>query len=109
VILCDEITSALDVSVQAAVLKLLTDLRADLGLSLLLITHDLGVVATIAAQVLVLEGGVICERGRTAEVLRSPQHPYTQRLLESAPSVAEAVERWEADDQDFAGSAPHGR
>jgi peptide/nickel transport system ATP-binding protein len=109
VILCDEITSALDVSVQAAVLKLLTDLRADLGLSLLLITHDLGVVATIAAQVLVLEGGVICERGRTAEVLRSPQHPYTQRLLESAPSVAEAVERWEADDQDLAGSAPHGR
>lgn len=97
VILCDEITSALDVSVQAAVLKLLTELRAELGLSLLFITHDLGVVATIADEVLVLEGGLVCERGRTGDVLRSPQHPYTQRLLDSAPSVAEAVERWNGD------------
>jgi peptide/nickel transport system ATP-binding protein len=91
-ILCDEITSALDVSVQAAVLQLLADLRRDLGLSILFITHDLGVVATIADEVLVLDRGEICERGPTATVLRSPQHPYTQRLLSAAPSIDSAIE-----------------
>jgi peptide/nickel transport system ATP-binding protein len=92
IILCDEITSALDVSVQAAVLTLLADLRRDLGLSLLFITHDLGVVAALADDVLVLESGTVCERGATGIVLRSPQHPYTQRLLEAAPSVAAVLE-----------------
>jgi peptide/nickel transport system ATP-binding protein len=96
VILCDEITSALDVSVQAAVLRLLNDLRSDLGLGLLFITHDLGVVATVADDVLVLDNGVVCERGQTAAVLRTPQHPYTQRLLVAAPSLVEAVEQWDA-------------
>ena len=96
VVLCDEITSALDVSVQAAVLSLLADLRRELGLSLLFITHDLGVVATVADEVLVLESGIVCERGVTAEILGAPQHPYTQRLLEAAPSVVEAVDRWNA-------------
>jgi peptide/nickel transport system ATP-binding protein len=96
IILCDEITSALDVSVQAAVLSLLADLRRELGLSLLFITHDLGVVATVADEVLVLETGTVCERGPTAQILAAPQHPYTQRLLEAAPSVVEAVARWNA-------------
>lgn len=96
IILCDEITSALDVSVQAAVLEVLADLRRDLGLSLLFITHDLGVVATIADQVLVLENGVICERGAAGTVLTAPQHPYTQRLLDSAPSVIETIGHWES-------------
>ena len=86
--LCDEITSALDVSVQAAILDLLMELRRELGLSLLFITHDLGVVAAIADEVLVLEGGIVCERGAAMTVLREPQHPYTQRLLEAAPSVS---------------------
>jgi len=81
---------------QAAVLSLLADLRRDLGLSLLFITHDLGVVATVADEVLVLESGTVCERGPTAEVLAAPQHPYTQRLLDAAPSVVEAVDRWNA-------------
>ena len=85
--ICDEITSALDVSVQAAVLKLLDELRDELGLSMLFITHDLGVVASIADRVLVLEKGRICEEGSVATVLRSPEHEYTRRLLESAPSV----------------------
>jgi peptide/nickel transport system ATP-binding protein len=85
--ICDEITSALDVSVQAAVLKLLDELRDELGLSMLFITHDLGVVASIADRVLVLEQGHICEEGAVAAVLRSPEHEYTRRLLESAPSV----------------------
>jgi len=95
-VLCDEITSALDVSVQAAVLKLLNDLRRDLGLSLLFITHDLGVVATVADEVLVLHSGSVCERGATGAVLREPEHPYTRRLLAAAPSVSHAVDEWDA-------------
>ena len=93
VILCDEITSALDVSVQAAVLRVLGDLRRDFGLGLLFITHNLGVVATVADEVLVLEHGLICERGPTTDVLEHPTHPYTQRLLDAAPSVVEVMDR----------------
>ena len=92
VVVCDEITSALDVSVQAVVLELLRDLRAEFGLSVIFISHDLGVVATIAEMVLVLEHGTVCERGATNEVLGSPQHPYTQRLLAAAPSLSAAIE-----------------
>jgi peptide/nickel transport system ATP-binding protein len=90
-ILCDEITSALDVSVQAAVLKLLTDLRKELGLSLLFITHDLGVVATVADRVMVLNKGRICDQGATTDILHSPKDDYTKRLLGAAPSISNAV------------------
>jgi peptide/nickel transport system ATP-binding protein len=93
-ILCDEITSALDVSVQAAVLTVLQELRDQLGLSLLFITHDLGVVATVADWVLVLDQGRICERGRATEVLRAPSDPYTRRLLDAAPSISSAIKGW---------------
>jgi peptide/nickel transport system ATP-binding protein len=92
VMICDEITSALDVSVQAAVLNLIADLRESLGLSLLLITHDLGVVSTIADRVLVLEQGNIVEEGETQDVLLSPRHPYTKSLLEAAPSLSKSLE-----------------
>ena len=93
VVICDEITSALDVSVQAAVLSLMAELQRDLGLGLLFITHDLGVVATVADQVLVLDSGRVRERGHSAAVLESPKDEYTQRLLRSAPSVSEALDR----------------
>jgi peptide/nickel transport system ATP-binding protein len=89
--ICDEITSALDVSVQAAVLSLLAELREALRLSMLLITHDLGVVATIADQVLVLERGVIVESGDTPTLLTNPRHPYTRSLLAAAPSLSESL------------------
>jgi len=82
-ILCDEITSALDVSVQAAILKLLLDLRADSGVSLLFVSHDLAVVETLCDSVLVLEGGEVREAGSCAEVFKNPQHAYTQALLAS--------------------------
>ena len=95
VVVCDEITSALDVSVQAVVLELLRELRDDFGLSVVFISHDLGVVATIAEIVLVLENGTVCEQGPTGEVLGSPQHPYTQRLLQAAPSLSGAIEAWD--------------
>ena len=93
VMICDEITSALDVSVQAAVLNLISELRESLGLSLLLITHDLGVVSTIADRVLVLERGAIVESGLTRVVLTSPEHGYTRALLEAAPSLSAALEQ----------------
>jgi peptide/nickel transport system ATP-binding protein len=92
-IICDEITSALDVSVQAAVLSLIAELRESLGLSILLITHDLGVVSTIADQVLVLERGVIVESGNTPIVLNNPEHPYTKSLLAAAPSLSKSLAR----------------
>jgi peptide/nickel transport system ATP-binding protein len=90
-LVCDEITSALDVSVQAAVLELLAELRSQLGVALLFISHDLGVVASVADTVLVLERGVVCERGRVADVLERPQHPYTQALLAAAPRLPEGA------------------
>jgi peptide/nickel transport system ATP-binding protein len=87
VLVCDEITSALDVSVQAAVLEVLGELRDELGLALLFISHDLGVVASIGDSVLVLEGGRVCEEGPVDAVLQAPAHPYTRRLIEAAPRL----------------------
>jgi peptide/nickel transport system ATP-binding protein len=97
VLICDEITSALDVSVQAVVLELLRELGDQLGLSLIFITHDLGVVATVAERILVLDSGSICEQGSARDVLESPQHPYTRRLLAAAPSLSAAIEAWDAE------------
>ena len=91
VLVCDEITSGLDVSVQAAVLELLAELRSDLGLALLFITHDLGVVAAVADRVLVLEHGVVREQGMVADVIEHPQDDYTRRLVEAAPRLPEAA------------------
>jgi peptide/nickel transport system ATP-binding protein len=82
-VICDEITSALDVSVQAAVLDLLASLRAELGLALLFISHDLGVVASVADRVLVLERGVVREQGDAAGVLTQPSDPYTKSLVDA--------------------------
>jgi len=90
-LICDEITSALDVSVQAAVLELLQELRRDLHLSMLFITHNLGVVACIADTVLVMNQGSICETGPVDTVLSTPSHDYTRRLLEAAPCLPESA------------------
>jgi peptide/nickel transport system ATP-binding protein len=87
VLICDEITSALDVSVQAAVLDILEDLRRELGLSMLFITHNLGVVTAVADHVLVLENGVVQEEGTVTRILQAPESEYTRRLVEAAPSL----------------------
>jgi peptide/nickel transport system ATP-binding protein len=91
-IVCDEITSALDVSVQAAVLELLAELRAELRLALLFITHDLGVVASVADRLLVLENGVVCDEGPVGTLLHEPEHEYTRRLVAAAPRLPDLSE-----------------
>jgi peptide/nickel transport system ATP-binding protein len=90
-LLCDEVTSALDVSVQAAVLALLGQLQRELSLAMLFITHDLGVVANIADRVLVLERGVVKEAGPVDQILERPSEPYTRELIAAVPELPVAT------------------
>jgi oligopeptide/dipeptide ABC transporter ATP-binding protein len=87
IIVADEPTSGLDVSAAASVLNLLQDLRANLGLSLLLITHDLNMVGYVADRIAVMSRGKIVETGTPEQVMDNPQHPYTQALLASIPEL----------------------
>jgi len=84
-LIADEPTTALDVTVQAGILRLLENLRSELGLSVLLITHDLGVMSALADRVAVMYAGRIVERGHRADVLARPRHPYTRGLLDALP------------------------
>ncbi len=92
VILADEITSALDVSVQGAVLNLVRDLQRRLGLSILFISHNLAVVRYVSDVIAVMYLGRIVEVGPAAEVLNSPQHPYTRTLLDAAPRLGTSLD-----------------
>ena len=85
VILCDEVTSALDVSVQASLLELLAEVSQARDMALVFVTHDLGVLRSIADDAIVLERGQVCERGTIDDVLDRPEHPYTIELLGSVP------------------------
>jgi peptide/nickel transport system ATP-binding protein len=87
VLIADEPTTALDVTVQKQILDLLRKLRDELELSMLFITHDLGVVAQVADRVAVMYAGRVVEQGPALEVLRHPRHPYTEGLLRSAPRL----------------------
>jgi oligopeptide/dipeptide ABC transporter ATP-binding protein len=87
VLIADEPTTALDVTVQKQILELLTRLRREMGLGLLFITHDLGVVAQVADRAAVMYAGRIIEEGPTEEVLRAPLHPYTRGLLAASPKL----------------------
>jgi microcin C transport system ATP-binding protein len=84
-LIADEPTTALDVTVQAQILKLLKELQAETGMALLLITHDLGIVRATADRICVMQKGKIVEAGKTEDVFRKPQHPYTQMLLAAEP------------------------
>jgi oligopeptide transport system ATP-binding protein len=92
-LLADEPTTALDVTVQAQILDLLAGLRAETGMGLVLITHDLGVAAEVADRVAVMYAGRVVETGAAAEVLVSPRHPYTLGLLRSVPRGGRAAGR----------------
>jgi oligopeptide/dipeptide ABC transporter ATP-binding protein len=88
IVIGDEPTTALDVMVQAQILRLLEELRAKLGLSLILITHDLSVIAETCDRVLIMYAGRVAEEGLVGEVFRRPRHPYTQKLLAAFPNIA---------------------
>ncbi|AQZ51183.1 ABC transporter ATP-binding protein [Martelella mediterranea] len=89
ILIADEPTTALDVTVQAEVLSLLEELQAETGMGLLLITHDLGVVAEAADRAVVMEGGRIVETGTPRDLYHNAKHPYTQKLLAAAPGKGE--------------------
>ncbi|HEY2078437.1 MAG TPA: ABC transporter ATP-binding protein [Streptosporangiaceae bacterium] len=98
VLVCDEVTSALDVSVQAAIVELLGNLQRDLGLSMLFITHNLPLVRSISQRVAVMRQGAIVELGEVAEVLAGPVEPYTRQLLSDTPSLEVAIADVERDE-----------
>ena len=88
VLIADEPTTALDVTIQAQILELMKDLRDKLGMAVVWITHDLGVIAGIADRVLVMYGGQVVEHAPVRELFANPKHPYTRALLETVPSVS---------------------
>jgi len=92
VLLCDEVTSALDVSVQASILELLVGLRAERELTVVFVTHDLGVLRAVADEAIVLQNGVVREAGPTVRLLREPHDPYTKDLVSAVPSPRRAAE-----------------
>lgn len=87
-LICDEPTTALDVTIQAEILVLIKSLQRKLNNSVLFITHDLGVVAQVADNVVVMYDGQVMEIGSVRQVLKNPQHPYTNHLLASMPGLA---------------------
>ncbi len=89
ILICDEPTTALDVTIQAQILRLIKDLQKELGFTTVYITHDLGVVANVAERVAVLYGGQIVEIGTVEEIFYDPRHPYTWALLSSLPQLSE--------------------
>ncbi len=89
ILICDEPTTALDVTIQAQIIRLIKDLQKELGFTTVYITHDLGVVANVAERVAVLYGGQIVEMGTVEEIFYDPKHPYTWALLSSLPQLCE--------------------
>jgi oligopeptide/dipeptide ABC transporter ATP-binding protein len=86
-IIADEITTALDVTVQAQILSLLSELRREIGMTLLLITHDMGIVAQLADRVAVMYSGSVVESSGVSRLFKAPRHPYSRALLETVPTI----------------------
>ena len=92
VLIADEPTTALDVTIQAQILELVKELRQKLGMAIIWITHDLGVIAAVADRVMVMYGGQVAEHGPVKEIFANPRHPYTRALLKTIPSISGARE-----------------
>ena len=95
ILIADEPTTALDVTIQAQILDLIKDLQKQLGMSVILITHDLGVVAEMCDEVIVMYAGEVCERGTADEIFYHPKHEYTKGLMRSIPTVSDEERRLE--------------
>jgi oligopeptide/dipeptide ABC transporter ATP-binding protein len=106
ILIADEPTTALDVTIQAQILALMLELKAELNTSMLLITHDLGVVAQIATRVLVMYAGQIVEEGLIADIFDQPFHPYTQGLLKSMPRLGDRLGKGAARLNEIPGALP---
>lgn len=96
ILICDEPTTALDVTIQAQILDLINKLKVERNLSIIFITHDLGVVANVADRVAVMYAGKIVEHGTVDEIFYDPKHPYTWALLQSMPDLSTKAERLDA-------------
>ena len=92
-LIADEPTTALDVTIQAQILELMKSLKDKLDTSIILITHDLGVVADVCARIIVMYGGLILEEGRSEDIFYNPKHPYTLGLLKSIPKLADKEDK----------------
>ena len=93
ILIADEPTTALDVTIQAQILELIQKLQKELGMAVILVTHDLGVIASMCDNIVVMYGGRICERGTAHEIFYNPKHEYTKGLLRSIPNVTRMKER----------------
>ena len=93
ILIADEPTTALDVTIQAQILELMQDLQKKLGMAIIMITHDLGVIADICDEIIVMYGGKVCERGTADEIFYNPRHEYTKGLIRSIPRITEKHEK----------------
>ena len=93
ILIADEPTTALDVTIQAQILDLMKDLQKRLGMSIILVSHDLGVIASMCDEIIVMYGGRVCERGTADDIFYRPSHEYTKGLLRSIPNINNMKER----------------
>jgi oligopeptide transport system ATP-binding protein len=93
ILIADEPTTALDVTIQAQILELMQELKAKMGMAIIIITHDLGVIAEMCDEIIVMYAGHICERGTAEEIFYNPRHEYTKGLLRSIPKTALSREK----------------
>jgi oligopeptide transport system ATP-binding protein len=89
ILIADEPTTALDVTIQAQILELMMELQKDLGMAIIMITHDMGVIASICKEMIVMYAGGVCERGTTDAVFYNPMHEYTKGLMRSIPDMSD--------------------
>ena len=93
ILIADEPTTALDVTIQAQILELMQDLQKKLGMAIIMVTHDLGVIASMCDEIIVMYGGRVCERGTADDIFYRPAHEYTKGLLRSIPTAENNGER----------------
>ena len=93
ILIADEPTTALDVTIQAQILELMQELQKKMGMAIIMVTHDLGVIAVMCDEIIVMYGGRVCERGTADAIFYDPRHEYTKGLLRSIPSVSRMKER----------------